>query len=145
MAASRSTRPIVTRFKQRDGGDGPVSGAIQLINIQLDTALATNTTVFRQAHFPAGMGFIVTDVEIFAGTVVAAVNVTVGDTAAGTQIVASEALATGSSELTIKDGTVDAGGLVDVRITSNTTGTMALPVSINVIGHVASPPTSVDP
>lgn len=134
----------VTRFFDRfDNQDGPVSGAIQLFNIQLDTALVTNTTVFRQAHFPAGMGFEVTDVEIFAGTVVAGVAVTVGDTAAGTQIVASEALATGSTELTIKDGTVDAGGLVDVRITSNTTGTMALPVSINVVGHVASPPTSL--
>ena len=137
-------RPLVTNFKQRDGNSGPVIGALQVVNIQLDTALVTNTTVFRQIHLPAGMSFEVTDVKIFAGTVVAGVAVTVGDTAAGTQVVASAALSTGATALTIKDGTIDAAGLVDVRITSNTTGTMALPVSINVVGQPIVPPTSVE-
>lgn len=137
-------RPLVTNFKQRDGSSGPVIGALQIINLQLHTALVTNTTDFMQVHLPAGMGFEITDVTVFASTITAEVALTVGDTAAGTQVVASALNATGATVHTVKDGTIDAGGLIDVRFISDTTGLMALPVSINITGHVIYPPTSVE-
>lgn len=145
MAASRTTRPVVTRFKQRDGGDGPVSGAIQVIDMSFEVAAATNATIFKQLHLPAGMGFVITDIEIFCGTVTSDPEITVGDTAAGTQVVAGANLATGANVLTIKDGAIDAGGLIDVRIDADTGDAIALPIAVTIVGHVGSPPTSVDP
>lgn len=134
----------VTRFYNRDSNqDGPVSGALQIITMGLHTAVLTNTTTIRQIHLPAGMGFEVTDIELFCGTVTSDPAITVGTTAAGTQLVAAANLATGANVLTIKDGTVAAGGLIDIRIVTDTGDAIALPVSINVIGHVTSPPTSV--
>lgn len=135
---------MLTRFYDREqNGDGPVSGAIQLIALPLQTAVATGTTRVQRFDLPAGMAFKVTDVNVFCGTVASDPAITVGTTAAGTQIVASANLATGANALTIKDGSVAAGGFVDVRIVADANDTIALPVSINVVGHVFSPPTSV--
>jgi len=134
----------LTRFYDRiSGQDGPVSGALQLIPVSFDTAMVTNVTQYRQFHFPAGMGFEITDIEIFCGTVTSDPSVSVGSTAAGTQVVAAANLATGANVLTIKEGTIAAGGLIDIRIVTDNGDAIALPVSINVVGYNTSPPTSV--
>ncbi len=134
----------LTRFYDRiSGQDGPVSGALQILPVSLSIAVVTNITTIRQFHLPAGMGFEVTDIEVFVGTITSDPVITVGDTAAGTQLVASVALSTGANVLTVKDGTIDAGGLIDIRIVTDTGDAIALPVSISVVGHNTSPPTSV--
>ena len=129
--------------------DGPVSGAIQVINLSLDTALATDTTVVKAVSLPAGMSFEITDIKVFAGTTteaatgVVAPAINVGATAAGTQIVAAAALVTGANVLTIKDGTIAANGIAYVRVVSATNSSSAAPLSINVVGYVLSPPDSI--
>lgn len=135
---------MLTRFYDRvTGGDGPVSGAIMVIPVLFDTALVTNSTFTRQIHLPAGMSFKVTDVRVFCGTVTSDPAITIGTSAAGTQIVASANLATGAQSLTVKSYTPAATGMIDVRIVTDTGDAIALPVSINVVGHVLSPPTSM--
>ena len=138
----------LTRFYDRESGqDGPVSGALQMINLSLATAAATNTTYIRQVHFPPGVGFEITDIRVWAGTVTSDPAISVGTAAAGTQIVAAANLATGNQVLTIKDGTVAAGGLIDVRVVNDTGDAIALgaqpPLTVNIFGYITSPPTSV--
>jgi hypothetical protein len=140
----------LTRFYDREsGGDGPVSGALQVINLSLDTALATDTTVVKAISIPAGMQFEITDIKAFCGTVTAASTgvtppqINVGATAAGTQIVAQAVLVTGANALTIKNGSVAANGTAYVRIVSATNSSAAAPVSVNVVGYVFAPPSSV--
>jgi hypothetical protein len=124
-----------------------VSGAIQMVNLSLATAVLTNTTTIRQVHLPAGMGFEVTDIEVWCGTVTSDPQISVGTTAAGTQIVAAVNLTTGANILTIKDGLVAAGGVIDVRIVADTGDAIAAgaqpPPSINIVGYVTLPPTSI--
>lgn len=140
----------VTRFYNRDTDqDGPVSGALQVINLSLDTALATDTTVVKVINLPAGMVFEITDINVFCGTTTAASTgvtpptINVGSTAAGTQIVAAAPLVTGANTLTVKDGTIAAAGTAYVRVVSATNSSTAAPLSVNVVGHVASPPATV--
>ena len=93
----------LTRFKGRDGRDGPVSGA--LVIIPLDFAAITNTaTVEKRVDLPDGMSFEITDIEWSANTVVSDPSLTIGDSAGGTQVVAAVNLATNTGALTIKDG-----------------------------------------
>jgi hypothetical protein len=141
----------LTRFYDREqNGDGPVSGALQLIAVPHATALATNTTIVERFDLPTGMAFKITDIKVFMGTTTAASTgvvpprINVGATAAGTQIVNVANLVTGANNLTIKDGLVAAGGAVNIRIVSATNSSAALPISINVVGHVFTPPTSID-
>lgn len=134
----------LTRFYDRQSGrNGPVIGALQVITMNLDTAVVTNIATTREVHLPAGMAMKVTDVQVWCGTVTAAAAITIGTVAAGTQIVASVGLATGTQGLTIKTYTEAATGVISMTITTNTTGAIALPVSVNIIGHVSHPPTSV--
>lgn len=140
----------LTRFYDRQsGGDGPVSGSLQVINLGLDTALSTDTTVVKAISLPVGMAFEITDIEVLCGTTTAAATgvvapaINVGATAAGTQIVNTVALETGANTLTIKDGSIAAGSQAYVRIVSATNSSVAAPLSVNVVGYVFSPPTSI--
>lgn len=126
----------VTRFS------GPAVGAYVTLHSMLPPIVNSETDYF-QYHFPVGSSFEVTDVKVFCGTVTSDPLVTVGDTATGTQIVASVALATGANALTIKDGTIDAAGLVEVRIVADSGDAIAAPVAITVGGYYTSVPTSV--
>lgn len=132
-----------TRFYDPGSGlDGPVSGALAIIPVNFETALTTNAAFYQQVHLPAGMAFEVTDVVAFCGAVTDAPSLTVGTAAAGAQVVAATTLVTGSNVATIVDGTVTAAGMLDVRITNNTTAAIALPISVTLVGHVSAPPTS---
>ncbi|RLC08528.1 MAG: hypothetical protein DRI57_23810 [Deltaproteobacteria bacterium] len=122
--------------------DGPVSGALCVIPLNFETAAGTNEAYYQQVHFPAGMGFRVTDVEVFCGTVTSDPSLTVGTAAAGAQIVAATNLATGANAPAIVSGVVAAGGLIDARITTDSTDEIALPISVNIAGFYTSPPTS---
>jgi hypothetical protein len=137
-----------TRFKNPTTGlDGPVSGSLQIITIPLAAALATNTSYIRQTHFPPGVGFEVTDVRVWCGTVGGDPEFSIGTAAAGEQIVAKMNLATGNNVPTIVDGTVAAGGIIDVRIVNDSGDSVALgaqpPATINIFGYITSPPTSM--
>lgn len=134
----------LTRFFDRQSGrNGPVIGALQVITMNLDTAVVTNITTTREVHLPAGMAIKVTDVQVWCGTVTSDPSITIGTVAAGTQIVAAADLATGTQGLTIKTYTEAATGVISMTITTDTGDAIALPVSINIIGHVSHPPTSV--
>jgi len=140
--AKDSVRPLVTRFKQRDKTDGPVSGAIQVLHVPVAIA-ATAGTLTQQVDLPAGMAFEITDAEFSARTVTGTIGLTIGDTAAGTEVVASVTATTNFGALTIKDGTIDAGGLVSIVYAATAGG--VVDGGLTLVGYVTTPPTSVDP
>jgi hypothetical protein len=132
----------LTRFKDaRKGEDGPVSGAIMCIPVSFDD-VANNETVSQRIELPAGAAFEITDIKVSADSVTSDPALTIGDTAAGTQVVASVNVATDLGALTIKDGTIDAGGFIDVVCVADA-GDAAESVSISIWGYLTAPPTSV--
>ena len=132
----------LTRFKDaRKGEDGPVSGAIQCISVGFDD-VAANETVSRRVEMPAGAAFEITDIKVSADSVTSDPSLTIGDTDAGTQVVAAVNVTTNLGALTIKDGTIDAGGFADVVIVADA-GDAAESVSVSIWGYVTKPPTSV--
>lgn len=135
------SRPIVTRFKQRDGTDGPVSGALQIVHVPVSIA-ASAGTLTQQIDLPAGATFKVTDAMFSARTVTGTVGLTIGDTAAGTQIVASVTVTTNLGALTIKDGVVGAAGFISIVYAATASG--VVDGGLTLFGHVTAPPTSVD-
>ena len=132
----------VTRFYDRGSdADGPVSGAIQIIQIGMDD-IANSETLVERVTMPAGMGFEITDIMFWADTITSDPTLTIGDTAAGTQIVAAVACTTALGALTIKDGTIDAAGMIDVRIVADS-GDAVESGCISIVGYVTSPPTTL--
>lgn len=130
----------LTRFSDRESGkDGPVSGALQIIHIPVAADGANST---YRVNLPAGMSFEITDAEFTADTISSGVNITIGDTAAGTQVVASVTVATDTGALTIKDGTIDAGGFADIVFTVTGSETIT-GGDLTLVGYVSAPPTSV--
>jgi len=132
--------PAVTRFQNR-GVDGPVSGAIQAIQIVFDSVTASTSHV-QTVNFPAGMGFKISDAEWTAESITSTPALTIGDTAAGTQVVASVNLATNTGALTIKDGVIDAGGLISCKIVAGA-GETVTQGNLTIVGYATSPPTSL--
>jgi hypothetical protein len=132
----------LTRFKDaRKGEDGPVSGAILCIPVLFDD-VANDETVSQRIEMPSGAAFEITDIKLSADSVTSDPSLTIGDTAAGTQIVAAVNIATNTGALTIKDGTIDAGGFIDVVLVADA-GDAAESVSISIWGYLTKPPTSV--
>lgn len=132
----------LTRFKDaRAGVDGPVSGALMCIPVLFDD-VANSETVSQRIEMPAGASFEITDIKVSADAVTSDPSLTIGDTAAGTQIVAAVNVTTNLGALTIKDGTIDAGGFADVVMVADA-GDAAESVSISVWGYLTAPPTSV--
>lgn len=131
----------VTRFFDRiSGQDGPVSGSLQIFYVPIAvTGAATQTAV---VELPAGMGFEITDIKFSASAISATPDITIGDTAAGTQVVASVACTTDLGALTIKDGTIDAGGIISIVVVATASDTVT-EGNLSIVGHVISPPTSV--
>jgi hypothetical protein len=132
----------VTRFYHRDSGqDGPVSGALQVMPIPVNIA-ASAGTLTQTIDLPAGMAFEITDVVFTADGITATPEITIGDTAAGTQVVASVSATTNLGALTVKDGTIDAGGLISI-VFAATASDVVSGGMLTIVGHVAAPPTSV--
>lgn len=131
----------LTQFKGRDGKAGPVAGALQCISVGFDD-VANSETVSRRVELPAGAQFQVTDIVVSADSVTSDPSLTIGDTAAGTQIVAAVNVTTNLGALTIKDGAVDAAGFMDVVLVADA-GDAAESVSVSIWGYVSAAPTSV--
>ena len=132
----------LTRFKDaRKNEDGPVSGAIMCFPVSFDD-VANSETVSHRVELPAGARFEITDIKVSADAVTSDPALTIGDTAGGTEIVAAVNVTTNLGALTIKDGTVDAGGFIDVVLTADA-GDAAESVSVSIWGYLTAPPTSV--
>lgn len=132
----------LTRFKNaRAAEDGPVSGALQCIPITFDD-VANNETVSHRVVMPAGAAFKVTDVTVGADSVTSDPSLTIGTSAAGTQIVAAVNVTTNLGAATVKSYTPAAAGMIDVVLVADA-GDAAESVYINLWGYLIAPPTSV--
>lgn len=130
----------LTRFKGRDGKDGPVSGALVVIPISFGD-VGNSETAVRKISLPAGMQFELLDAVFVSGTVTSDPALTLGTTAAGTQIVAAVNVATNTGALTIKAGAIAAGGTLDARIVADA-GDAVVDANLTLVGYVSAPPTS---
>jgi len=133
----------LTRFKGRDGNDGPVSGALVIIPVDFGT-VATNVQVDKRIDLPVGMKFQVTDVQWSADAITSDPAITLGDTVAGTQIVAAVNLTTATAAgqaLTVKDGAIAAGGFIHAQLITDT-GDAVTEGRLTIVGYVSGPPTS---
>lgn len=131
----------VTRLYHRDSGqDGPFSGALQVLRVPVPSV--TNTSIVYQVNLPAGMAFEVTDIMFTAAATGATPSLEVGTTSSGTQIVAAVTATTNLGALTIKDGTVAAGGDIFLTVICTASDTVTNG-QFTIVGHVAAPPTSV--
>jgi len=137
-----SRRPVVTRFRQRDGKDGPVSGALQVMPIPISFAAGAGTYT-QQVSLPDGMTFEITDAEFHGQTVTAVIGLTIGDTAAGTEVVASVTVTTNLGALTIKDGAIAEDGLISIVYAATASG--AVDGVLTLTGYASAPPLSVNP
>ena len=133
----------LTRFKGRDGKDGPVAGALVIIPVDFGTVV-TNVQVDKRIDLPVGMKFEVTDLQWSADAITSDPAIVVGDTAGGTQIAATVNLVTATASgqaITVKDGAVDAGGFIHARLTTDT-GDAVTEGRLTIVGYVSGPPTS---
>jgi len=144
----------LTRFRHRSetsngtkiAVDGAVSGAIQVIPFVSTVAVTNGADYLADLVMPAGMKFKITDAVINVGTVANTPIVSIGSTAAGTEIAKTTLAATSvaaSQAMTIKSYDPAAAGTISVRITAAAGETIALPVSVTVVGHPYDAPTSV--
>lgn len=127
-----------THFKGRDGS--PVVGALQCIPVILDD-VANDETVSARIKMPAGCGFEITEISVSADSVTSDPSLTVGSSAAGTEVVAAVDVTTNLGALTIKEGTISAGGFIDIVAVADS-GDAAESVSICVWGYPTSVPTA---
>ena len=131
----------VTRFYDRSiDGDGPVSGAIQCF--QLHVPSVTNTSVTQQVNLPAGMAFEITDIMFTAAAIGATPKLQIGTAASGVQIVAEVSATTNLGALTICTPEA-AGGDIHVTVIGTASDTVT-EGNLTFVGHVLSPPTSVE-
>lgn len=132
----------VTRFYDRSiDGDGPVSGAIQCF--QLHVPSVTNTSVTQQVNLPAGMAFEITDIMFTADAIGDTPKLQIGTTGSGEEIVAEVTATTDLGALTIVEGTIAAGGDIHVTVICTASDTVTQG-NLTFVGHVLSPPTSVE-
>ncbi len=132
----------LTSYYDRESGQaGPVDGGIQVFSVGFDD-VANSETVHRQISLPAGMSVEITDIVIVSGTVTSDPQLTIGSTAAGTQVVAALTLTADYGAATIKEGTIAAGGLIDVRLVADS-GDAVENVSVSIVGFVAAAPSSI--
>lgn len=131
----------VTRFYDRVSGvDGPVSGALQSFYIPVPSV--TNTSVVYAINLPAGQALEITDIMFTAAATGATPSIEIGTTSSGTQIVAAVTATTDLGALTIKDGTIAAGGDIFVTVICTASDTVTQG-NVTITGFMTAPPTSV--
>lgn len=131
----------LTRFYDRQTDrDGPVSGALQVLPVQFDDIANSETAIWKWTP-PAGMSFEIVDIYVTASATTSDPLLTIGTTAAGTQVVASVTLVTDLGSATLKTTSVTSGDVLDVRIVADS-GDAAESVSVTITGYVSAPPTS---
>ena len=136
----------LTRFKGRtmDGGvsvevDGPVSGALQILTLNLD--VATGVTKNFKIDLPAGMRFRVTDASVRASVINGSPTIIVGLVTNGSsKLIASTAITTTTGALTVKSASqnVPAGNVIVAQVAGSVVGGV-----LTLAGHVSAPPTTV--
>jgi hypothetical protein len=89
------------------------------------------------------MQFEVIAAYAMANTITSDPSLTIGTSAAGTQIVAAVNLTTALGDLTIKTMSVTPGDTLDVRIVSDA-GDKAVDAAITIIGYCSKPPSNID-
>lgn len=130
----------LTRFYDRQSGrDGPVSGAFVIIPCQF-TEVGTNTYA-HQTKLPAGMKLRLIAADCYAVAVTSDPSLTIGLTAAATDIVAAVNVTTALGALTLKAYDVTSGDRLDVRITADSDDG-GEGISVTLYGYVSAPPTS---
>lgn len=130
----------LTRFYDPDTNrDGPVSGALIIIPCQF-TTVGTNTYA-HQTALPAGMKLRLIAADVYCVAVTNDPRVTIGTSAAGTQIVANVSVTTNLGALTLKAYDVTSGDRLDVRITA-ASDDAAEGISVTLYGYISAPPTS---
>lgn len=142
---------FVTRQKRRKGSvsfDGAFSGALQVIPITFTSGNTTSLAYPHTIDLPAGMSLRIVAIDVQSVGLTDTPTVTVGTAKAGTQVVASVGVTTNLGALTLKGGDADgvvqisAGGIVDVRVTNNTTALFEV-VNVDIYAYVSAPPTSL--
>jgi len=132
----------LTSYYDRESGQaGPVDGAIVPIVIPIDLAASSGTFTYT-VDLPTGMSVELTDATFRAAGITATPEITIGDTAAGTQVVASVTATTNLGALTIKDGTIDAGGLISIVVAATASDVVTNGV-LSLVGYVAAAPSSI--
>lgn len=136
----------LTRFKGRtmDGGvsveiDGPVSGALQVISLNVD--VATSVTKNFKIDLPAGMRFRVTDASMRASVINGSPTIIVGlNTNGSTRLVNTTNVTTNLGALTVKTSSqnVPAGQVIVAQVAGSVVGGV-----LTIAGHVSAPPTTV--
>lgn len=131
----------LTRFYDRQTDrDGPVSGALQILPVQFGVVANSETAVWQWVP-PAGMSFEIVNIHVTANDTTSDPLLTIGTTAAGTQVVASVTLVTDLGNATLKTTSVTSGDVLDVRIVADS-GDAAVKVNVTVVGYVSAPPNS---
>ena len=135
----------LTRFKDRDGFDGPVSGTIILIPVTW-AQCGTNTYAWTYVP-PAGMSLQIVAAHVRAVAVANSPVIQIGNTLAGTQLLASTTVTTNLGNVTLKAAglatKITSSNLIDVKMINPATAT-ADGVSVTLTAYVSSPPTSLE-
>jgi len=132
----------LTRYKNRSGKDGPVSGAIIVVPISLG-AMLTNTTAAYSWSPPAGTQVEIVSINVHAPAVTSDPALTIGTTKAATDIVAAVNVTTALGDLTLKATSITSGDVLDVRVVTDTGDALAGGVAVTLTAYVSAPPTSL--
>lgn len=131
----------LTRFKDaRSDKDGPVTGGLIVIPVTFDAGV-TNTTYAKLVDLPAGMNIELVAINVRAASVAGNPQLTVGTSAAGTQIAAAATLTTNLGALTLKSTAVT--DLLEVRIVDDASADVFTNVVGTIVAYVSAPPTSL--
>jgi hypothetical protein len=136
MAFSASS-PVV-RHKNRTGKDNPVSGAIMAFPIQFDDVAAGETVAYQWSP-PAGMNVEIISADARCTAHTGTALLTVGTSAAGTQLVAPVTLTTTLGALTLKANSITPGSTLDVRIVAGG-GEAVESASVTLVAYCSVPP-----
>ena len=133
-----------SRFYDRQSGEcGPVIGAFCPITISCQTAIGNSESLQHCVQLPTGARYRVTDVTAYCGTVTSDPGVSVGSTLGGTEIVNAGALSTGAAQLTVRDYTPAATGIISVYIIADAGDAVALPCTVTLWGYMSEEPTAL--
>jgi len=146
LTTNNQVTRFLTRVRTTDSNtpvtqDGPVSGAIQVIQVTLDD-VANNETASSRVTFPPGCSFYISDIYAGADSVTSDPSLTIGTSAAGTQIAKAVNLTTNLGAVTLKQNDVSAGSFIDIVLVADA-GDAAESVYLTITGYITAPPTTL--
>jgi len=131
---------LTRHYDRQSGKDGPVSGALFVAPINFTEGVTG--TYAHSVQLPAGMNLELVSVNVQASGIANTPSLTVGTAKAGAEIVAAVNVTTNLGDATLVSSSVTSGDVLDVRVV-NAAGDTFDSVSVNLIGYVSAPPTSV--